>query len=361
MKKEQNKDNAITKTDLVFIVGLALFAYPTWMGLKFVHNDDVLSVLISILHIALLCMFVYGLKKIKTVETNFKTWKWVEIFLLLVFIVSLLLFINVPMNRTFEVFSQSKDLKKQAEKELIEIEQKIKEFKDKEEKAITEVCNALDNALGYSTESDKFDKKSKNYVNHFVIKSDNGDTITRKKIDDYKELLTNKLNDIIKEEIVPYEIECKEMKERNGWNVINLYEISDYSEELDTLYKIVETELTNFSKLRHSETEYPYKFILKKSDNSFIIDEVLEYNYDIKNDNSFILINDDVRKENQSYFKTMFDNIIDENDFKNNFNIISLVIIIMILFPYLMANRSTKVMIKRMYDKNNKDLGGQDL
>lgn len=360
MKKEQNKDNAITKTDLVFIVGLALFAYPTWMGLKFVHNDDVLSVLISILHIALLCMFVYGLKKIKTVETNFKTWKWVEIFLLLVFIVSLLLFINVPMNRTFEVFSQSKDLKKQAEKELIEIEQKIKEFKDKEEKAITEVCNALDNAVNYSTDSVnysteyyEFDEKSKNYVNHFVIKSDNGGKITKEKIDDYKKLLTNKLNDIIKEEIVPYEIKCKEMKERNGWNVINLYEISDYSEELDTLYKIVETELTNFSKLRHSETKYPYKFILKKSDNSFIIDEVLEYNYDIKND--------DVRNENQSYFKTMFDNIIDENDFKNNFNIISLVIIIMILFPYLMANRSTIVLIKRMYDKNNKDLGGQDL
>lgn len=353
MKKEQNKDNAITKTDLVFIVGLALFAYPTWMGLKFVHNDDVLSVLISILHIALLCMFVYGLKKIKTVETNFKTWKWVEIFLLLVFIVSLLLFINVPMNRTFEVFSQSKDLKKQAEKELIEIEQKIKEFKDKEEKAITKVCNALDNALGYSTESDKFDKKSKNYVNHFVIKSDNGGKITRKKIDDYKELLTNKLNDIIKEEIVPYEIECKEMKERNGWNVINLYEILDYSEKLDTLYNNVGTKLTNSSKLCHSETKYHYKFKLEKSDNdSFTIGKPLEYDYNFKNDNG---------GKKQSDFKTMFDNIIDENDFKNNFNIISLVIIIMILFPYLMANRSTKVMIKRMYDKNNKDLGGQDL
>ena len=361
MKKEQNKDNAITKTDLVFIVGLALFAYPTWMGLKFVHNDDVLSVLISILHIALLCMFVYGLKKIKTVETNFKTWKWVEIFLLLVFIVSLLLFINVPMNRTFEVFSQSKDLKKQAEKELIEIEQKIKEFKDKEEKAITEVCNALDNALGYSTEyyefdekskNYEFDEKSKNYVNHFVIKSDNGGKITRKKIDDYKELLTNKLNDIIKEEIVPYEIKCKEMKERNGWNVINLYEILDYSENLDTLYKNVETKLTNSSKLCHSETKYHYKFKLEQSDNSFTIGEPLEYDYNIENDK---------RKKNQSDFKTMFDNIINKNDFKNNFNIISLVIIIMILFPYLMANRSTKVMIKRMYDKNNKDLGGQDL
>lgn len=339
------------KKNIVFGLGLLFFAILTFVGLKFVWYDDVACVIITFLCLGLLGLFVFGLKKIKTVETKFETWKIVEISTLSIFVLLLLLFINVPMNRTLIAFSEKKNLEELAKNELRNIEQALVDYIEQEKDAINKTINSLRSVIGCSTNSG-FDNDSKNYIDFLVNEGYNG-MIREVNVNEYETLL---------QDIFIYDHEDYFNTKKNNinimkkqeWGIFDLYNILDYSEKIDELYKDVEKKLTSFSCMHHSENEYPYKFVITKdAKGRYIIDnnEITEFKYDIPND---ILYNCD-----QSDFMTEVEIITFSSNFSILSVIINIVIIIMILFPYLMANRSTKVMIKRM--KNNKDLGGQDL
>lgn len=348
MEKKQKKNNKITKTDWVFGLGMAMFMFLTFIGIKFSY-DLLISVVLTFIYVGIAIISVFGLKKIKTVENKFNTWKIVESIFLIIYIIIIVLFINQPMGKTFKAYSERNNLREQAHKELDNIEQTLKQYKTKEEEAINRTITTISNAKGYSTNAYYFDEKSKKYINFFVVGDEEGGKITDSNIDEYEKLL-KEIFIIDRNDYINNQNKIIKSMKQKEWNIFNLYDIWDYSIFLDKLYKKVENDLTEFSKVHQPAKGYPYKFVIKNDKGVYKVDsnEQMEFEYEINNDKI---------KNNQSDFMTKVYQI------KNNrqFSIFSIIVSIMILFPYLMANRSSKVEIKRMYDKNKYNIGGRQL
>lgn len=349
MKEKQIENDKITKTDFVFIIGLAIFAVLTFIGLS-LDYDVVWSTIILIGCIGICIMTTFGLKKIKTTENNFKTWRIVEIFALLACIFLYIYVLNTPMNRGLNTYFNKKNLQEKAQTELTNIKNVFVDYEKKEKHDIEATITSLKAAKGYTTDTKhyfgddiRFDDDIKEYIDFFINDEIPGE-ITQKKINDYSILLYDVFLDSSYYEYkggITDKVESME-KAVSEWNLLDIISINNFAKDLDNLFKNVEQELNKRSGKRHEKG--PYKFTIKgKEEKYFVLNELLECGgYEVK--------------EKGSYSK-LLNNVTDGHQF----NFICIITTIMVLFPYLMANRSTKVEIKRMYDKNREDLGCSDL
>ncbi|MBR1652551.1 MAG: hypothetical protein IJ692_04085 [Alloprevotella sp.] len=143
MKQDNNNNSRITLANFIsFGLGLAAFAVFFWLGLHFTGFELSTSLLCSLGATILFGVLLWFLIRAKGVDRDRKRWRVIEYVTLGVYVVLAALSVW-PMSRFFSVNSQSDEIKALAMEDVRNIEHLMKDFQDQETESLNRTVTGM--------------------------------------------------------------------------------------------------------------------------------------------------------------------------------------------------------------------------
>lgn len=314
------KKDGFSIANVISILGLVILAFFLYLGFAYGGTNTGTAILYAVLITIGMGILLYGLLYAKSVEDNFNKWKFVEIALVVIFIIAAGSTVHV-MCRFLNVNSESDNLKNYALEDLTELETAIEDFKNYEKNNLSQLEINLQSIAGCENYYSATTQELKDFIKIEVKGDDNeiSDSNIKAFVKKWNGHI-DKVIDLKKSEYFgeSFENAIKEQRDRiNAWEIL---EVPQAIEGIDRLHK----ELAG--KLKSASASYPLHKIGRSGSKYDIVDE-----------------HEAFEVSTESNFKDKCNELTDIN-LKGI--AISIIIFLLIIFNYVVAYRSTKVGVK---------------
>lgn len=233
--KNKEKER-VSLINFLSVLGFAALFMLTWLGELFLTGGEMAKSLLiagglTILFVVLLIVLV----KIKSVSTNFRVWKIVEIVLLLLYIAAAIL-LSRPTRHIFGVYANKAEIKDQASADFEAIRSVFTEYENFENEAIANTRRGILASIG-GTRS----KELSDFYTAMKINPKDNDNVGRYCDIQKEKLLGNKYEQYKKENLTQVDNWDQAVQD---WSILRIPEIANDSEVVKDIVKA----LSDYSK-----------------------------------------------------------------------------------------------------------------
>ena len=335
----KKSDNKITKADLIGLFALLVLVVASFVGMSLKLNLP-LSVLLSIVYVVAAVLIMWFAKWLKKTQSK-PLLRVVELVSVIAFFVLVIAVLGDPVRKTASILWERKDdVVAAAREDVTRIDSLFDEYERCEAEYIAKMKTSLIGAVGIGS----FDEQARTYLNLHQIQRPLSSSGIQKYIHIAEEMIYGKEYQDYKSEvegiIASFESTIESM---------NIFTLPYDKLIFEDIYYEVPRKLSALSSTRHIDDEgRGYKFVIKPIPGSYTytidLDAVMEHEYEY------------------DVVKSSFDEIMSHFRPGPLSYIFSVILSLLLLFPYIIAERCHTSQIKKHSgNRSAKSIGGVEL
>lgn len=255
MKQNEKNDTRLTLANFIsFGLGLAAFAVFFWLGLHFSGFELATSLLCSLGATIVFGLLLWLMIRAKSADRERSRWRSIEYVTLVCYVVFAACSIW-PMSRFFSVNSKSDEIKSLAMEDVAHLQALLTEFKDKESEKLNRTITGMENYV-----SSRPSNGTVSEIERYFEDPDHKATMNRVGVEAYRTTWSRRVNDCVRDDkayAATWRVALQEAdRQIASWNILK---VPASVAELDRLALEIGTTLTEIS------DSFPFPIIEQRS------------------------------------------------------------------------------------------------